>query len=312
MGALREDDSNRVRASLRALVPVTLAVAIFEGYGLVSDWLFQGQSSELSGPEFLVYGCLMGLTYLAMIVVPIVAARRLERSAYAEFGLGIDRGWLRTFVAGIGISVLAVSLSWWWGALRGIRSLDLAAGGIRSLDGPLLVGAVLLVTVGYLFLGYVYEEVVFRRIMIDNLAEGLSARGLSPRSAVGLATVLSLAAFGLVHYVYRGNLLVVVDSALTGTMFAFAFLLTGELALPIGVHAGRYVVDVFAGGSYGSVEVLGIGAITRDTLPANLEVRFVQIAVVCLLASIWVYRQRGSVGIPAAVYQRDTHQSPAD
>lgn len=317
MNILREDNSNRVRASLRGSVPVLLAVAVFLG----SRWLigrFFSTVAAVSGPEdltghqMLLFGCLWGITYLGTIFVSIYAARRLERSTYSEFGLNINRQWMQSFLVGVGTSMVGITLSYLWGDLRGIRSLDLATAGVRSPEGAVLTVAILLMFTGYFFLGYVYEEVVFRRIMIDNFAEGLTDRGLSRRAAVGVAAVVSLLAFGLVHFLYRGNFVVVIDAALTGTMFTFAYLLTGELALPIGVHAGRHITHVFSGESYGTVEVTGVGGIVQDTLSANLEVRLVQIGVVCLLASLWVYYKHGSVGLSGVISQSRPKQSHTD
>lgn len=312
MKVLQEGGSGRVRASLRGVLPAILTVIIYLGGLQFFAQFFPGMPSEFSGVQFLVYGCLLGLVYAGMILVGVYAARALERSALGDFGLRVDSRWLGTLATGVGISLLGVSMSWWWGSFRGIRSLDLAAAGVRSSAEPHVVAAVSFVFSGYFLLGNVYEEILYRRIMIDNFAEGLVERGLSTRAAVGLATVGSLMMFGLLHVVYRGTVLVAIDAALTGTMFAFAYLLTGELALPIGIHFGRLVTFVLTGGSYGVVEVFAIGEVTQNTLPANLEVRFVQIGIVCLLVCLWVYRNRGSIGIAPGIHQGHSHQSRTD
>ncbi|WP_255150096.1 CPBP family intramembrane glutamic endopeptidase [Halorarius halobius] len=302
MNVLREADSDRIRASVRGLLPAILSVVVYLGALQVVGQVIPGTSGDLSGFQFLVYGCLIGGVYVGMILVGVYAARTLERPSLRDFGLGIDSQWLGTFAAGVGISLLGILVSWWWGELRGIRALDLAAAGVRSPAEPLVVAAVLAVFTGYFLLGNVYEEVIYRRILIDNFAAGLAARGLSTRAAVGGATIGSLVVFGLLHVVYRGSVLVAVDAALTGTMFAFAYLLTGDLALPIGIHFGRFPTSVLTGESLGTVEILAIGDVTRNTLAANLEVRIVQIGIVCLLAAAWVYRERGSIRIPEAIY----------
>ncbi|RBI64692.1 CPBP family intramembrane metalloprotease [halophilic archaeon] len=276
------------------------------------EQFFLTTSSELSGVQFLLYGCLTGLVYVGMILAGVYAARTLERSTLRDFGLNIDSQWLRAFATGVVISLLGVSISWWWGEFRGIRSLDLASAGVRSPEEPLVVAAVLAVFTGYFLLGNVYEEVIYRRIMIDNFAQGLAARGLSTRAAVGLATIGSLVVFGLLHVVYRGTVLVAIDATLTGTMFAFAYLLTGELALPIGIHFGRLITSVLTGESFGVVEVIAIGEVTQNTVTANLEVRFVQIGIVCPLVSVLVYLNRGSIQISRVIDQRHTHQSRTD
>jgi membrane protease YdiL (CAAX protease family) len=312
MMVLREPESGRLRASVRALVPALVTIAIYLVALQILGQLFGSSSDELTAGQFLTYGALIGSVYVAMILAGVYAAKTLERSTLEEFGLDVDRQWVRTFGTGVAISLFGISISWWWGTVRGVRSFDLSAAGVRSSADPLVVAAVLLVFSGYFLLGNVYEEVVYRRIVIDNFATGLAARGLSTTAAVGLATTGSLIVFGLLHVVYRGSALVAVDAALTGTMFAFAYLLTGSLALPTGLHFGRLLTSALAGESLGVVEVRAIGDVTQNTLFANLEIRFVQITVVCLLVAAWVYQTRGTVQIAASVIQPHPQQSRTD
>ena len=265
------------------------------------EQFFPDTRSGFSGVQFLLYGGLIALIYMAMILVGVYTARVLERSALGDFGLNVDSQWLGTFATGVVISLFGVSISWWWGVFRGIRSIDLTVAGVRSSAEPHVVLAVLAVFVGYFLLGNVYEELLYRRIMIDNFAEGLAARGLSTRAAVGLATVASLVVFGILHVVYRGTVVVAIDATLTGMMFAFAYLITGDLALPTGVHFGRLITSVLSGGSYGVVEIPAIGEVTQNTLTANLEVRFVQIGIVCILVCLWVYLNHGSIQLSAVI-----------
>jgi len=294
---------------LAGLLPAILSVGIFLGGRQVVARLFGGVSDELSSLQFLLFACLMGLLFLCMTLVGIYIAMTLEGSALSDFGQGVNTEWIRTFLTGVGITLLGIGISWWWGEYRGIRSLDLSAAGVSGPDNLLIVVAVLLMATGYFLLQNVYEEVIYRRVMIDNFAAGLTSRGISVGAAVGLATFTSLAIFGLLHIAYRGSIIVAVDAALTGTMFAFAYLLTGELALPIGIHFGRHSTAVLRGQSYGVIDLVAVGDVTQNTLAANLEVRFVQIGVVCLFISVWVYRKRGSIGIPETIYH---HQSRTD
>lgn len=304
--------SNRIPAVLKGLLPAIITLCIFIlGRQLVVK-LFDSSSDELSGPQFLLFACLMGVLFLGMTLVGIYIAMAFEESSFSDFGQSVNTAWIRTFVTGVAITLLGVGISWWWGEYRGIRSLDLAAVGVRGPDNPLLVVTVLVVATGYFLFQNIYEEVIYRRIMIQNFAEGLTSRGISMAAAVGLATFSSLVLFGLLHIAYRGSVIVAVDAALTGTMFAFAYLLTGELALPIGIHFGRHITAVLRGQSYGVVDLVAVGEVTTNTLSANLEMRLIQIGVVCLLISLWVFFKRGSIGIPESIYQQQPHQSQTD
>jgi hypothetical protein len=105
-------------------------------------------------------------------------------------------------------------------------------------DGP-GPGAAVVVVVSLLAYGAVgvNEEFTFRGYQLRNLAEGLAGRHTGPRSAVVLALLLSSAVFGLAHVT---NPDVTVGSTLNivfgGFILGLAYVLTGELAIPVGVH----------------------------------------------------------------------------
>ncbi|MFC6723669.1 CPBP family intramembrane glutamic endopeptidase [Halobium palmae] len=306
-----EATSDRVPASVRGLLPAILSILVFI---LGREFLRQlfGDINSLPGPLFIVYLLMMALVFLGMILVGIYTAARLERSKFSEFRPNVDREWRRTFVSGVVISLLAISISWGWGVCRGFRSIELVSVGVRSPEGTMVTAVVILAATGMFFVNMTMEEVIYRRIMLDNFIKGLAARGLSRKAAASLAMVGSLVAFGLLHTVYRGGGIVAIDAALTGTTFAFTYLLTGKLALPMGVHFGRHITTVLGGKSYGVVDLIAVGEVTKNTLTANLEVEFVQIGVVCLLTSMWVYQQRGSIQIQPIIYQPPTRHSQSD
>ena len=83
----------------------------------------------------------------------------------------------------------------------------------------------------------VYEELVFRGYQLRNMAEGLNQPGLSPRAAVLAAWVLSSLLFGVLHALNpNAGVMSTVNIVLAGLMLGAGYLLTGELAVPIGLH----------------------------------------------------------------------------
>ena len=173
-------------------------------------------------------------TGLVVAAATAAAGMSLDRRRFAELGFRLDRRWWADFGAGVVIGTLLMA---------GIFAVELAAGWLTiderlvgaapgqpfalALLGPL----VLFVAVGF------YEELVFRGYHLRNLAEGFHFTRLGPRGAVVLATVVSSAAFGLVH---ANNPAATVTSTvavgLAGCMLAVGLLWTRELALPIGLH----------------------------------------------------------------------------
>ncbi|WP_276302238.1 CPBP family intramembrane glutamic endopeptidase [Halorussus lipolyticus] len=288
-----------------------MTLAIFRA-GIVSLGTVVPSVTESSiGLEVLTLLALSAL-YVVLVVVAIVVAARLERRAYTEFGLNVGRHWIRNFVAGAVFTVVGIAVSVFWGELRGLRDVDLAVGGGSGAGVPLVVGVVFVAFLQSFLLGNVYEEVVYRRIVLGNFAEGLTARGLSPTVATTVATAASLLLFGLYHVPLRGNVVVAIDAALVGITFSLAYLLTGELGLPVGIHFGRVLTELLYGRTIAGVAVPQFVELTRTTLTANLEVKLVRLSVICLFVLAWVYLARGELRLDETVYRASGVRSDAD
>jgi len=91
------------------------------------------------------------------------------------------------------------------------------------------------------------EEVVFRAYVLRNAAEGLGGRWAGKHPMIVLALIVSSIVFALFHS-GNSNASELVYHVLSGIFFGLAYLLTGSLALPIGLHIANnfFILNVFS------------------------------------------------------------------
>ncbi|WP_262178914.1 CPBP family intramembrane glutamic endopeptidase [Haloarcula laminariae] len=217
-------EQGRLRAPLRAVLPL---VATFLALAALQPAL----RAWFDHP--VVEAVETGVLAVVLAAAVLASARLLDRRPVASYGLALDRRWWRSAAVGAGFATavnavtLVVALAAGWATVTGF------VGGAGGLPFPVAI----VVVFGYVAVAAAWEEFVFRGAMLKNLVEG--ADGYLPRwAAVGVGVAGSTAVFAALH---GGK---VTDPTqygyylLAGTVFGGVYALTGDLALPIGFHAG--------------------------------------------------------------------------
>ena len=241
-----EEGSGRPRALWRLLFQYWVyraAVPLFATL-LAVAWLLVHPGREMSSlgeldrsflsgsPALLLIGSVAAL--MGTLLSVWLAGRFLDRRAFADFGFHPGGGWWLDLFFGMALGALLMTV---------IFLVELGMGWVtvtaafRSLvPGTPFAIAMLLPTTAFVCVGF-YEELLARGYQLRNAAEGLNLPGVGPRNAVLLAWVLSSAFFG---YLHAGNPNATISTtfnvALAGLMLGFGYVLTGELAIPIGLH----------------------------------------------------------------------------
>lgn len=235
-----------------------------------------------------------------------IASRHLDRRVMRDYGFHFNKNWWLDLAFGL---VLGAVL------MAGIFAVELALGWVTVKETlyvfhpnanfwlSLFAGLLFYVCVG------IYEEMLSRGYQMRNLAEGLKLGRLNSKTAVLAAYLLSSSVFGLLHLLNDNSSLVsTLNLVAIGLFLGFGYFLTGELAIPIGLHitwnffqgnvfgfpvsGGATAVSVFATQQGGPD--LWTGAAFG---PEAGLIGLVAILVGFALTALWVKLRYGRIGV---------------
>jgi membrane protease YdiL (CAAX protease family) len=311
--------------AFRELVPLVfnlLLVAL-----LLAIWGGRAPSGGLDVPISSDYYPVVPLvSSVAGLVVAILtvwlAGRFLDRRSFSAFGFRLGAGWWLDLFFGMVLGALLMTA---------VFLMELGLGWVEVTDsfethgGAPFVISILFPTATFICIG-ISEETVFRGYQLKNAAEGLNHRALGPRGAILLAWVLSSVFFAVPHADNpNATPTSTLNIALAGLMLGFGYVLTGGLAIPIGLHI---TWNFFQGAVYG-FPVSGFGAFgptflnTRQGGPdlwtggpfgpeGGLLVPFVMLLGMSLIA-LWIRLRTGEASLHTPIAEspyRDPPQIP--
>lgn len=171
---------------------------------------------------------------LAILLIYVLLARWLDRRPWRDYGFHFNADWWRDLGFGLFLGATLISMVFGIEYLLGWASVSgtLENGQPQSPFWQLLVSALS----AYVLVG-VSEELFSRGYQIQNLAEGLNLPRVGSKAAVLSAYLLMALFFGLLHGDNpNATLLSTLNLSLAGLFLGLGFILTGELAIPIGLH----------------------------------------------------------------------------
>jgi uncharacterized protein len=215
LNKLWRNDRNQLRNGWWILVFIAVFLASQLAYHPVSKWLQRiGVDRAWLSPLPVVF--LLVVTWVCM---------RLRRQPLSGIGLRLDAKWLGQALGGIGLGS-AMMLA--------VTALIYGAGGVSfSLDpahglAALAYGAWLFLWVALL------EEILFRGFVFQRLVDGIGA----PAALLLMGALFAIAHWGNPGMEGTTGIWASIDTALGGILLGLAYLRTGSLALPIGIHFG--------------------------------------------------------------------------
>lgn len=304
-GLVRGREDRRVRALWRVLLSIVF---------VLSGVLLGSAVAMALGVDALWLPVVSHLwSVVTVAVVLVLMARFVDRRPVVDYGFSLSRGWWTDAAAGaaLGVALMAVAFGISYGRGR-IHVVELWSAG----DGGAFLPWMGLAVAVWILVG-VWEESLFRGLFITNAAEGLAARGLTGTRALLGAWASSSAVFGLLHgplgTVPEGVALLdmLVVWLLVGGLFGLSYVLSGQLAFPIALHAAlnfatNNVFFGFAGGSPTLPAVFRVEAAGGSWSPhGDLGVMLPVVLLGYVAVLGWFYRRRGSLAFETPVVWRD-------
>ncbi|MDX9865937.1 MAG: type II CAAX endopeptidase family protein, partial [Anaerolineaceae bacterium] len=187
-------------------------------------------------------GLIIGLNILTILVTLAgfvgsiwLTGRLFGRRKFADFGVRFSRNWWIDlgFGALLGACLMALiflaEYALGWVTITDTFQMDL-------LPFPFWAG-IALQLLHYVTVA-IYEEFLFRGFHLKNLAEGFNVfKRINPQTAIVISLLLSSVVFGLAHRANpNATWISSFNIVLAGIFLAAGYVLTGELAIPIGIH----------------------------------------------------------------------------
>jgi membrane protease YdiL (CAAX protease family) len=255
----------------------------------------------------LVLFFIADLVYIGGILLMLfVLGRWIDKRPFLSYGFHLNSKWWQDFAFGMVLG--AVSLTTVFFIEKSAGWLTIGSMFHSSFNVPFIITAcailLFLIAVG---LG---EEITFRGYMLRNLAEGFG-KGKNSISAVAAAFIVSSVIFALAHGANpNASLMSTVNIALAGLVIGLGYVLTGELAIPIGMHIAWNFFEEFVYGFPNSGQVPAnwlIGSVVNGPAlwtggafgpEAGLIVTLLLIVDAALIA-VWVWWRRRKTGLCA-------------
>ncbi len=328
------EDGGRLRALWRLLlqylaykitVPlltnllVVAYLAILGSRGIVSPGGVVA-ASLLGFPALALIGAIGAL--MATLLSVWLAGRFLDRRPFADFGFHLrSGGWWLDLLFGLALGALLMTFVFLVELRLGWITIN---GAWESVRPGTPFALAMLFPIGLFVCVGVYEETLSRGYQLRNVAEGLNYPPLGPRGAILLAWVLSSIFFGALHL---GNpnatFLSTANIAVAGLMLGLGYVLTGELAIPIGLHItwNLFQANVYGfpvsglkplGATFLETEQGGPETWTGGTFGPEAGVIGVSAMILgCLLITLWVRLRNGRVAIHTPLAEGSKPQRPA-
>lgn len=218
---------------LRSLFRVLLFIFLFS-IAVSIPFLIPFEPVQFIGQSVMT----LGLFYMMF--------RFVDQRAWRDSGLIMTKTWIKECLMGVAIAGTAMGLiflSLWLTEGLEVTGYGWDRNGQSFWMVPLFYFFIRMASVGF------YEEVMARGYLIPNIIEGFTFGNITPQKAAVIAVIISSSIFGILHASNpNASVTAVINIIFAGVMLAVPYLITGRLALSIGLH---FSWNFFQGGVFG-------------------------------------------------------------
>lgn len=304
-------EDTRLRATWRICLPLLVGLALYVGSQAAIPLGLRSVIGDVSGTSDVRWTLVL-LTLVAAVIavsglLAVTVASRLDNRPVRSYGFDVSARWGTEFVVGVLIGVIASSGAVLYQVARGYATLRPETTGV-GVDSTLLGGLAVVVMLFFFLSNNVFEEILFRAILIQNAVEGLRFRSVGKTAAVVVALAVSAPLFGSIHLLGGGGPADVLTSLIGGVLFGAAYVLSGQLSLPTGVHFGGVAIltvlqePVSQNPELTLPSVLVLDGLGDASLAQSVELWTVRAAIGLVLIFGWVYYSTGDISVADEIY----------
>lgn len=236
---------DRFRAGIRIIITLLVFFLMYRGYLWILNRL--GVSLFYSPKAPLWIFLVAGTVRLFPAVIAILFSGLLiDRRRIKTFGFHLKKTWWTDLLFGFSLGAILMSMIFFIELIFGWVSIGNTIHFNSASSG--FTGSFLVFVFYFACLG-IFEEYLSRGYLLKNLAEGFHLKIIGPKASVMISWFLISIIFGLAHIGNPGTTVIsVINLVLLGLTMGAGFILTGELAIPIGLHVSW---NVFQGIVFG-------------------------------------------------------------
>jgi membrane protease YdiL (CAAX protease family) len=301
----------RIRAFWRLILQVVLMFILETVAGIVLSTIAPQVVQALLDPTHLTQNPLLAIsstlvTFISILLSIWLAGRWFDHRPFKEFGLHLNSQWWGDLVFGLVLGavlitfIFVVELVFGWVTIKGTFQSNSPG---QSFGSTAIYGVFFFLAIG------IQEELMSRGYMLRNLAEGLNLPWITPKAALFLGYLISSVAFGVQHVLNPNSTTIsTINIMIAGLFLGLGFILTGELALPIGLHItwnyfegyifGFPVSGLTSAGNFLAIQQKGPNQWTGGAF--GPEAGLIGLAAMLVGAGLilaWVHWRRGQISI---------------